>query len=85
MDGVFLYRFPVTSTADVRFVGWSETGKASVTIKEPGFTGKIITLIPDRYGNTGTMALLSADAQGNVSLELGVNPILVAVGSESGN
>lgn len=76
VDGVFLYRFPATSTAGVRFVGWSETGEVSVTVEEPGFTGETITLVPDRYGNTGATSLLPADALGNVLLRLGLNPVL---------
>lgn len=78
IDGVFLYRFPATSAVGVRFVGWSETGEANVSIKEPGFIGKIITLVPDWHGNTGATALLSADAQGNIPVKLGIDPILVA-------
>lgn len=76
VDGVFLYRFPATSTAGVRFVGWSEAGEVSVTIEEPGFTGVTITLVPDRYGDIGTTSLLSADALGNVLIRLGLNPTL---------
>lgn len=77
-DGVFLYRFPATSTAGIRLVGWSETGEVSVTIEEPGFTGETATLVPDRYGNAGATSLLSADGLGNVVLSLGPNPILLA-------
>lgn len=73
----FLFRFPSTQNAEVRFVGWSESGRTTAIIKEPDFKGISFTLVPDRHGNVGNKLSVSADSSGNIALLLDSDPVFI--------
>lgn len=80
-NDVYLYRFPAGDNGGIRFVGWSEKGTAGVVITQCGFSGRSFTLIPDRYGDCGNQTEVSAGTNGEIRIELGIDPLIIIEGN----